>query len=115
MLRVRQFDFGIETGDWRKIQQVTETWDRVAWVTISSSTHKHFSVIVAEGLRRGKWSRKLTGENEEKCERKKELEREKAEKVKLGNKAQGLYLHTSIYEIQAQINILLPHPFSCGC
>lgn len=61
MLRVRQFDFGIETGDWRKIQQVTETWDRVAWVTISSSTHKHFSVIVAEGLRRGKWSRKLTG------------------------------------------------------
>lgn len=36
-------------------------------------------------------------------------EREKAEKVKLGNKAQGLYLHTSIYEIQAQISFFLIH------
>lgn len=61
MLRVGQFDSGTETEGWRKIYQVTETWDRVAWVTISSLAHKHFSLIVAEGLRKGMRSRKLTG------------------------------------------------------
>lgn len=53
MLRVGQFYSGIETGGWRKIHQVTVTWDRVAGVTISSLAHKHFSLIVVEGLRKG--------------------------------------------------------------
>ena len=53
MLRVGQFYSGMETGGWRKIHQVTETRDRVAWVTISSSAHKHFSLIVAEGTEEG--------------------------------------------------------------
>lgn len=61
MLRVGQFDSGIETGGWRKTHQVTETQDRVAWVMISSLAHKHFSLIVAGGLRKGKQNRKLTG------------------------------------------------------
>lgn len=53
MLRVGQFDSGTETGGWRKTHQVTETWGRVAWVMISSLAHKHFSLIVAEGLGKG--------------------------------------------------------------
>lgn len=114
MLRVGQFYSGTETGGWRKIHQVTETRDRVARVTISSSVHKHFSLIVAEGPGKGKRSRKLTG-GEWEGAWKGESGREKAEKVELRNKARGLCIHTGIYRIQAQINIPLPHPFSCGC
>lgn len=55
MLRVCQFDSGIETGDRRKIQLVTKTRQRVSWVTILSLAHKHFCLILTEEM----W---LTGE-----------------------------------------------------
>lgn len=51
MLRVGQFDCGIETGGWRKTHKVMERGDWVTRFRISSSAFKHPSLTVAEGTK----------------------------------------------------------------
>lgn len=70
MLRVCQFDSGIETGDWIKIQLVTKTGQRVSWVTFLSLAHKHLSYSDGENVAERERIKRILG--------RKELERQKS-------------------------------------